>query len=254
MADKSHPAAPSGGLFWGFIVLMLALMILFVTLGIWQVERLAEKERLIADVAERMDLPPAELPPVSEWAALDPAAWNYKPIQVTGTWLPQQTVRVFTSLADQHGQYGGPGYWVLTPLQLNMGGTVFINRGFVPQDSAEAFVAGGALDAGLVSVTGIARASEEVGSFTPQPDSGKRIEWVRNTARLAAMAGPVPQPVAPIYVDMPSLGQGALPQGGETVVSFPNNHLGYAITWFGFAVLVPFLLFFWARRQRRPGP
>ncbi len=73
-----------------------------------------------------------------------------------------------------------------------------------------------------------------------------------NTTRLAALAGPVAQPVAPIYIDLPALGEGALPQGGETVVSFPNNHLGYAITWFGFATLVPFLLFFWVRRQRAP--
>lgn len=253
MADRST-AASGRGLFWGFIVLMLALMILFVALGIWQVERLGEKERLIADVAERMDLPPADLPPATEWATMDPEAWNYKPVQVAGLWLPQQTVRVFTSLVDQRGQYGGPGYWVLTPLQLNLGGTVFVNRGFVPQDSADAFVAGGTLDGGLVSLVGIGRASEEVGSFTPQPDSGNHIEWVRNTTRLAAIAGQLPQPVAPIYIDLPSLGQGTLPQGGETVVSFPNNHLGYAITWFGFAVLVPFMLFFWVRRQQRPRP
>lgn len=253
MADTQRGAATGRGLFWGFIVLMLALMILFVTLGIWQVERLGEKERLVADVAERMNLPPAELPQVSEWAAFDPEAWNYKPVQVAGIWLPERTVRVFTSLADQRGQYGGPGYWVLTPLQLNTGGTVFVNRGFVPQDASDAFVTGGTLDAGLVSLTGVARASEDVGSFTPQPDTAKRIEWVRNTARLAALAGEVPEPVAPIYIDLPATGQGALPQGGETVVSFPNNHLGYAITWFGFAVLVPFLLFFWARRQKQPG-
>src|SRR5690606_16039725 len=127
---------------------------------------------------------------------------------------------------------------------------VFVNRGFVPQDSADAFASGGPLDPGLVSLAGIARASEEVGSFTPQPDLSRRIEWVRNTPRLATAAGAVPQPVAPLYVDLPSMGQGALPQGGETVVSFPNNHLGYAITWFGFATLVPFLLFFWVRRQK----
>ncbi|MBN9307927.1 SURF1 family protein [Devosia sp.] len=255
MSDRSGGAVPGTGRFWGFIALMLALMVLFVGLGTWQVERLGEKERLIADVAARMDLPPTELPPASEWAAFDADAWNFRPVKLAGTWLPARTVLVFTSLADQRGKYGGPGYWVLTPLQLASGGTVFINRGFVPQESSAAYVAGGVLDPGLASLTGIARASEETGSFTPQPDTARRIEWVRNTARLARLAGPVPEPVAPIYVDLPSLGAGVLPQGGETVLSFPNNHLGYAITWYGFAVLVPFLLFFWARRQRRtPSP
>jgi surfeit locus 1 family protein len=253
-SDVRPPASRSGWLFWGFIGFMLALMVLFTALGIWQVERLGEKEHLIANVASRMTLPPERLPPVEEWASFDAEAWNFRHVTVSGTFRPMETVLVFTSLADQHGRFSGPGYWVMTPLELAAGGTVFVNRGFVPQDSAEAFAAGGVVEPSLVSFTGIARASEEIGSFTPSPDAAKRVEWVRNMERLAALAGPVPRPVAPIYIDLPASGDGALPQGGETMVSFPNNHLGYAITWFGFATLVPFLLWFWARRQRQPRP
>jgi surfeit locus 1 family protein len=55
---------------------------------------------------------------------------------------------------------------------------------------------------------------------------------------LYAAAYPLPShDVAPYLIDAvydPSL-PGGLPQGGETVVDFPNNHLGYAITWFGLA-------------------
>jgi len=253
MADETKPAQ-SRKLYWGFIVLMLGLMVLFATLGVWQLERLGEKEKLIADVAARSGLAPTPLPPVAEWPAFDAEAWSYRPAVVSGTYLPEQTVLVFTSLADQNGPYGGPGYWVMTPMALATGGTVLVNRGFVPQDSADAFATGGAVEPGLISLTGIARTSEEVGSFTPQPDLAKRIEWVRNIPRLVATAGGVPQPVAPVYIDLPATEPGALPQGGETVVNFPNNHLGYAITWFGFALLVPFLLLFWALRQRREGP
>ena len=69
-------AEPAGGPrvaagFWGFVAFMLALMVLFITLGIWQVERLGEKEALIANVAARMTLPPEPLPPVGEWPAFD---------------------------------------------------------------------------------------------------------------------------------------------------------------------------------------
>jgi surfeit locus 1 family protein len=252
MADEIRPVRRPGWSFWAFIGFMLVLMALFVTLGIWQVERLGEKERLIANVASRMTLNPEPLPPVGEWSAFDADAWNYRPVTVAGTFRPEQTVLVFTSLADQRGKFSGPGYWVMTPLELAAGGTVFVNRGFVPEASAEAFAAGGTVEPGLVSLEGVARATEEINSFTPAPDTAKRIEWVRNTERLASLAGQVKQPVAPVYIDLPALGDGTLPQGGETVVSFPNNHLGYAITWFGFATLVPFLLFFWARRQGAP--
>ena len=68
--------------------------------------------------------------------------------------------------------------------------------------------------------------------------------------REQAFADPALGPYLPITVDLPAGPPGALPQGGGTVVEFPNNHLGYAITWFGFALLVPPLLWFWARRQR----
>jgi len=254
MVDHLRPVGRPRWSFWAFIAFMLVLMALFVVLGIWQVERLGEKEHLIANVASRMNLAPEPLPPVGEWSAFDADAWNYRPVSVAGTLRPAGTVLVFTSLADQRGKFSGPGYWVMTPLELTAGGTVFINRGFVPEASAGAFAAGGTAEPGLVSLQGIARATEEVNSFTPAPDTARRIEWVRNTARLASLAGPVSQPVAPIYIDLPALGDGTLPQGGETVVSFPNNHLGYAITWFGFATLVPFLLFFWARRQRATKP
>ena len=252
MADEIRPVRRPGWSFWAFIGLMLVLMALFVTLGIWQVERLGEKERLIANVASRMTLNPEPLPPVGEWSAFDADAWNYRPVTVAGTFRPEQTVLVFTSLADQRGKFSGPGYWVMTPFELAAGGTVFVNRGFVPEASAEAFAAGGTVEPGLVSLEGVARATEEINSFTPAPDTAKRIEWVRNTERLASLAGQVKQPVATVYIDLPALGDGTLPQGGETVVSFPNNHLGYAITWFGFATLVPFLMFFWARRQGAP--
>lgn len=245
-----------GWRFWAFTGFMLALMALFVGLGVWQVERLGEKERLIANVAARFEAPPMALPPSSEWSGLDAEALDYRPVSVTGTYLPEATVLVFTSLAAPRGQYSGPGYWVMTPLRAVDGGTLFVNRGFVPQASGPAFATGGPGEEGLISLSGIARKSEAVGGFTPEPDLARRIDWVRNTDRLAMLAGRLDPPIAPIFLDLPAGPAGALPQGGETVLDFPNNHLGYVITWFGFAALVPPLLWFWMRRQRpvRPKP
>ncbi len=249
-----------GWSFWAFIALMLALMALFLVLGAWQVRRLAEKEQLIASVAAGMSLPPVDL--VWSIPALDaasyvepgeqvPSGMVYRQVKATGRYLPDRTVLVFTSLGDANGLYSGPGYWVMTPFELSgQQSVVFINRGFVPQEQGQAFLSGGTLEVGELTLTGIARSPEPASGFTPQPDTARRIDWVRDPARLAALAGALPAPVAPIYVDLPAGPSGALPQGGETVVSFPNNHLGYAITWFGFAALIPPLLWFWVRRQR----
>lgn len=253
MAELSNPASDGpvrGARFWAFLVFMLALMALFITLGTWQVERLGEKERLIANVTARFNEPPKPFPAFADWKVFDADGYDYRPVSLTGTYRPQGTVLVFDSLDEPKGKFSGPGYWVMTPFMLATGGSVFINRGFVPEASGPAFAQGGTVEPGLLSIAGVARNAEAIGSFTPAPDLTRHVEWVRNPARLAAMAGDLPQPVASVYIDLPAGPEGALPQGGETVVEFPNNHLGYAMTWYGFALLVPFLLFFWVRRQR----
>jgi len=191
------------------------------------------------------------LPPAAEWIGLDPELYDYRPVTVTGTFVHEATVRVFTSLSDPNGHYSGPGYWIMTPMNLTTGGTVFVNRGFVPEDLAGAFAEGGSGEAGEVTITGVARASEKPNAFTPGPDIANRIDWVRNVERLAAFSPGEFVPLAGIYIDAPAGDPGALPQGGETKVSFPNRHFEYAITWFSLAVLTPILLGFWLWRQLR---
>jgi len=105
----------------------------------------------------------------------------------------------------------------------------------------------------MQELSGIARRPEQPGPFTPEADPANRIDWVRDIDRLALLADPSLSPFAPVYLDLPAGAPGTLPQGGETVLALPNNHLGYALTWFGFALLTPVLLAFWLRRQRGAG-
>lgn len=237
--------------FWSFIALMLSLTALFVWLGSWQVARLAEKDRLVADVDRQLAEQPYDLPPARDWGAYPLDVYAYHLVTMTGRYLNDQSVLVFTNLPKPKGQYGGPGYWVMTPFEASAGGIVFVNRGFIPQ-SAGARFAGAPGPEGEVTLTGIALEAERAGAFTPGPDRIKRIEWVRDPTRLAAMVG-VSGPLFPYMIDAPAGNPGDLPQGGETVIEFPNNHLGYAITWFGFALITPLLLGYWIWRQVRPG-
>ncbi len=177
-------------------------------------------------------------------------AYADQPLTLTGRYLNDKAVLVFTNLPEPKGQFGGPGYWVMTPFEPTGGGTVFINRGFIPQPSAGSFLSAPGPD-GEQTLTGLALRPEATGPFTPGPDTANRIEWVRDPVRLAALAG-INQPVFGLTVDAPAGEPGALPQGGETVIEFPNNHLGYALTWFGFALITPLLLGFWVFRQLRP--
>lgn len=238
--------------FWTFVVFMLALTVLFIGLGKWQLNRLAEKEALLASVAARMHLAPAALPPAREWIGLDPEVFDFRPVTVSGHFVHNQAVLAFTSLGDDaKGKYKGTGYWVMTPFAVDGGGTVFVNRGFVPEQGSASYRDDQSGPQGEVTITGIARQSEAVSNFTPAADGLKRIDWVRDTARLGALVDPSLAPFAGVYVDLPAGPAGALPQGGETTVDFPNNHFGYALTWFGFAIITPVMLLVWMFRQRR---
>ena len=238
---------------WTFAVLMLTLAATCAWLGTWQLQRLGEKEVLVAAVDARLDADPVPVPPAEQWTELDLEALNFQPVSLTGAFRYNQTVTVFTSLANARGPADGPGYWVVTPFLLAEGGTVFVNRGFVPQDYQEAAVTDGQGDDGQVTISGLLRPAEAAGMMTPGPNTSDRIEWVRDPQRLAEMVDPALAPFAPFYVDLPAGPAGELPQGGETVVEFPNNHLGYAYTWYGFAIVAVVMLAFWLARQRAVG-
>jgi surfeit locus 1 family protein len=235
-----------------FAVIMLALAGFCVWLGIWQVQRLGEKEALIAAVDQRLAASPIPAPSSTQWPSIDLGAFNFQPLTLTGAFRYNQTITVFTSLTAARGPASGPGYWVMTPFVLADGGTVFINRGFVPAEFQEPAVTDSEGDENQVTITGILRPSEAAGFMTPEPDLSNRTEWVRDTNRLAVMIDPELAPIAPFYVDLPAGPPGELPQGGETVIEFPNNHLGYAYTWFGFAIVAVVMLGFWLWQQWRP--
>jgi surfeit locus 1 family protein len=248
----SEPTHRTGAVMtWTFTILMLALAAVCVYLGNWQMQRLGEKEALIAAVDQRLDAAPVPLPTSGQWSSLDAEALAFQPVEFAGRFRYSQTVTVFTSLANARGAASGPGYWVVTPFVLDQGGTVFVNRGFIPQEFQSAAVTDADDAEEPVTITGLFRPADPAGFMTPEPNMSDRIDWVRDPARLAQMVDPALAPIAPFYVDMPAGAPGEFPQGGETVIEFPNNHLGYAYTWYGFAIVAVVMLGFWLWRQRK---
>jgi surfeit locus 1 family protein len=249
MAGSTNAARPGRLRRLAFVLLMLGLTVAFIALGTWQMQRLGEKEALIARIEARVDGPPQPVPPVAAWLALEDDDIEYTPLGLRGRYLPGHTIRVFTSLAAGGRQRAsGAGYWVMDPFELDGGGVVLVNRGFVPMEAEVP-----PPDTGETDLTGLARVSEPAGLFTPAPDAVRRIEWVRDIARLSALMPAEVAPIAPFTLDLPAGPPGTLPQGGETVLTVTNNHLGYALTWFGFAIITPAMLVAWIWRERQKG-
>src|SRR5262249_727493 len=122
-----------------------------------------------------------------------------------------------------------------TPLMLEAGGTILIDRGFVPEVNEDPATRPDGQLQGPVTVTGVLRHSQQASMFTPEPDVGRRLWFVRDSEQMAAGLGV--SAVAPAMIEADATpNPGGLPIGGQTVVDFPNNHLAYAWTWFGLAL------------------
>jgi surfeit locus 1 family protein len=198
----------------------------FVALGIWQLHRLAWKRDLISRVGARVHAAPRPAPPPTHWPQVTAESDGYAHVTLSGRYLPAGDTLV------QAVTERGAGFWVMTPLRTDAGYAVLINRGFVPTRNAVP-----PPPAGPVTVTGLLRITEPKGGFLRSNDPAADRWFSRDVAAIAArrQVGDA----APYFIDADAgRDPAALPAGGLTVIAFPNNHLQYALTWFGLAVLV----------------
>ncbi|MFD1695279.1 SURF1 family protein [Roseibium aestuarii] len=226
-----------------------------VNLGLWQVDRLVWKEALIAKVTADVAADPVAAPGPDAWPTLDPFEIDYRHVAVTGHYLPG-TAYYFTALGeDARGAAQGPGYMLYQPFETIEGWTLMVNRGFLPQevwrDRREDFrqdaPAQGAAST-PVTLTGLLRLSEQPNWTTPAADTDGMVWFARDTIHMAKTLDVPGQGRAPFSLDLDQAfsGPGGLPQAGETVVRFKNDHLGYALTWFGLAATLIGVFATWA--------
>lgn len=233
-------------------LLVAIALIALVSLGQWQVRRLAWKNALVAAVSERPKQPPITIKSARDWRTIDPETDVYRRVALKGRFEDVHTARAFTVLSRPRGRFGGPGVWILTPLRLSDGSVVYVNRGFVPQSRGEErFNA----PRQPVAIEGLVRALEPGNRFTPDAVGEARLAYRRDPELFALMTGLV-GPVAPFFVDLPAEATppSGLPQAGETRMQFPNSHLQYAMTWYGLAValVAVYGVFMWKRRHAAP--
>ena len=236
------------------VVLTISMLVMgafLVGLGIWQLERLQWKLGLLKEIADRTTAAPVAPPPEADWPRLTRDGLEYRHWQVSGTFDHAKEIRSFTNLPDAKGQFRGVGYWVLTPLIRSDGSTVLVNRGFVPENAKDPASRQAGQIAGPVTITGLARWTEDRNLFTPADDPAAGNWFTRDIAGIAKAEGLTR--VAPFFIDADASAPGGLPEGGETILAFPNNHLQYALTWFGLALgLVGVYIAFVLRLRRKP--
>ena len=219
------------------------------SLGTWQVFRLRDKEALLAAIASRAHAPPRPLEQVLRSG-------------VTGDRL------VFTRVqADCPGLGAAPyqrvyaidrgraGERLISACALAAGpwSAVLMDRGFVA-DTVKRLPVIAPGDPAIVHVTGVLRAGEHAGWFTPKHTSTSHLWFFRDLPGIAAALG-VPRP-APLFLaaetssnpDLPTLEPSAIPS------DIPNRHLGYIFTWYGLALALIGVFAGTLYRPRQPKP
>ena len=199
-------------------------------LGFWQVDRLAWKEAILADIDARMTADPVAIP-----EAPDYARDNYRRVQVRGDLAGPELHVLVTRKPD------GPSFRVIRALESRAHGRIMVDLGTVPEAAKTTDRPGGP-----VLVEGNLIWPDETDGFTPDPDQAGNMWFARDVDIMAAALDARPVMVVASATD-PALEPRPWPVG----VNIPNDHLQYAITWFSLLVIWVGMTLYLVARIRR---
>ena len=220
----------------------LAAFALLIGLGVWQIERLHWKQALIAERSAAISAPSVTVPRTLEAAR----SLEFHRVEAKGQFLHDREILVHA--IDRKG--GDAGHLVITPLRLDDGAVILVERGWVPPEKRDAATRAQGNPPGEVAVDGLVRLApvEKTSWFTPENDPA-RGEWFWIDLPALARAAGVAEAL-PFYIEAsaaPNLG--GFPVGGQANTSLPNDHLQYAITWFSLAGALAVIYLILLRRE-----
>lgn len=238
----------------GLALIALVMIGVLTSLGVWQLQRRTQKHALIAALTERLAAAPVALPASSQWAALTPARDEFRRVTFNATFARKPDAMVYSSGSAVRSDVSGPGTWAFLPALIGTGESVVVNTGFVAntmQDRAQQGRAAKPLVTGApVAMSGYLRFPEKPGALTPDLDMPKRLWFTRDIAAMAQALGW--GEVAPFYIDLESPAPASgVPKPGPLDVRLKDDHLNYAITWFGLALTVLGGFVAWVMQRRR---
>jgi surfeit locus 1 family protein len=229
-------------------LITLAGLVILIGLGVWQLDRKVWKENLITTLNTRLGRAPEDLPPRASWAQLREDKEEFRRVVFPAEFLDGEEALVYTAGSPLRPDVKGPGYWVFAPARLAGGSIILVNRGFVPADRKDPGTRSEGAPHGTVDIVGVLRWPETRNSFTPADDPKNNVWFLRDSNSIAKFKTWLT--AAPFYIDQEGpVPPGALPKPGKLEVRLPDNHLQYAITWFGLALALAGVFIVWLARR-----
>jgi surfeit locus 1 family protein len=230
-------------------VVVAVLVVLFVTLGFWQLRRLEEKKLSNAVGEARFNDDPVDVAELLTAVGGDVDSLEFRHASATGVFHPEDEVLIRSQV-----EQGVAGFHVVTPLVGEEGRAILVNRGWVPLGMDRVPVSEALPPDGVVTVEGWVRLTQEPGAIGPKDPEGGRLVAM-NRVNIDRIQDQVPYEVEPVYLSM--LGEQS--EGQPILVAAPTfddegPHLSYAIQWFAFAAIGIIGYFMLIRRAvRRSG-
>jgi len=239
MIPETEHAPPSAGrqrrAILGLVIFAILLLPLLVWLGFWQLERAAEKTAILTELAERRALPALEAsqikaPPLTN----EEPDWRHRQVRLLGRYHP-----TLQWLLDNRIHEGRPGYEVLTAFELDAGqGWILVNRGWLPAPLERSQLPELPVPPGQVQLLGHLDQVATPGLRLSEPP--RESGWPRRVQvlELAALQADAALPLLPWQVRLEAEQPGSLVPRPVQVPAGPAMHQGYAVQWFGLALVL----------------
>jgi surfeit locus 1 family protein len=225
----------------GPALMTVVMLLILLGLGTWQVRRLAWKEAILAQIAQAEAAPPMPLPTGPEASIPAP----FTKVAVTGTLMHNLSALYAAEVRDTRA---GPelGALLIEPLQREGAPPLLVDRGWVPIKRSDPV----AEPPGAVTIAGYVHQADTPGVFSPHDDLAGRHFYTLDPSAIGATLGL--DRVAPfILIAMGPPPPEGLPIPADHLPRPPNNHLQYAITWYGLAAALVVIFTVWVRRAAR---
>ncbi len=205
--------------YWGMILLGAVGTAVLLGLGVWQLQRLAWKTEILAQIERKILAPAIDIP-----TQVAPATHDLLPVRGTGQYIGDHTVRVLVSQ-----KIYGAGYRLINAFELSDGRKIIVDRGFA---SVRADMP--AIPEGSGQVTGNLQWPQEIDSCTPDNDLAANIWFARDVRALSAYLQT--EPIL-LVLRSSSFADDAATPLPKMSANIPNDHLNYALTWFSLALI-----------------
>lgn len=229
-------------------LLVVLIAVGLVRLGFWQLDRHWQRVEQSDTMMARMSIPPI---PMAELLLAPTAQREFRNVLVRGVYDPDAQI-----LWRNREHQGRTGFHVLTPLVLDDGRAVLVNRGWISyQDGLKEWQAQVPPPSGPQEIIGVWRISQpNTGQVTETPsEAGWREKWF--LIDIPVVTAQMPYQLVDGFIDIQP--DGSVPASGQPIpaatgVIGTGNHLSYAVQWFGFAVILIVGYVIAIQRVRRP--